>query len=95
MRSKLWIAALLALLLAGAAPGLDEDGPVIGFLETNRYFITILAGENGSSRYTVHTREGELLARAWTEGELMAKLPKVHEALKGALAADAAVRAEF
>jgi hypothetical protein len=60
--------------------------PVVGHLETRGHLITITVGKDERPRYTIRTREGEVLAEALSAEEVRAEAPELHKILKDALA---------
>lgn len=69
--------------------GAKVEFPVIGYLETRHYTVVIKAGPEGRPVYSVRSREGRMLTRDMPEAALQARLPKLYETLKGAIAGSA------
>jgi hypothetical protein len=76
---------LLAVVLA-FSPALfaGDDPAVVGHLETARHNIVVWAGDQ--PRYTVRTKDGQVLAEKIPLRELSAKFPELHRAVDGSYA---------
>lgn len=68
--------------------GREADEPVvIGHLESRGYKITILAVDD-RRLFTLHDRDGNLVAEQLSETDLRARHPEIHEKLKEGIAGE-------
>jgi len=80
--------AMLLVFAAGCAahdPAAVVTGPELGALSTARHVVRITQSADGP-RYTIETKDGEVIAAERTWDELRAEHPTIVDALDGATA---------
>ena len=90
-RKCLWILAALSapvlVLLAGCNSYEEPERPLIGYFEMRSHLITIHASSEGP-RFTLATKDGEMLEREITAKKFQARRPGLFDTFRSSIAGE-------
>ena len=80
-----FLVAASVCVFSAAPPAPAEPGAPIGHLQFRDHFVSIASGPDGP-RYTVRTKEGEVVGADLDEAALRAQHPELHRRLTDSVA---------